>query len=229
MDMGKSCVRFMKLDDLPLDVIGRAIKACTMEQYIAAYDALMSLRKNKRAAAMTLDQRALTVARARRPGRPTTRDWFCRAGQAAAALGPLLEIGLYCGAAGRLPAPPPARPAPCSSPSITTTARRRNQAGGSTTLRSSTRALGAWTPCLSAPHAGGRRARGRRHRGRGRLPTVARHWAIRVGLLFIDGGHAEDVMDVDYEAVVAVRAAGRTARDPRRVRGSAHGGQAPRC
>ena len=53
MDMGKSCVRFKKVDDLPLDVIGRAIKACTMEQYIAAYDASMSLRKNKNGRAAT--------------------------------------------------------------------------------------------------------------------------------------------------------------------------------
>ena len=53
MDMGKSCVRFKKVDDLPLDVIGRAIKACTMEQYIAAYDASMSLRKNKKGRAAT--------------------------------------------------------------------------------------------------------------------------------------------------------------------------------
>lgn len=53
MDMGKSCVRFRKLDDLPLDVIGRAIAACSMEQYIAAYDHSMSLRKNKKARAAT--------------------------------------------------------------------------------------------------------------------------------------------------------------------------------
>ncbi|MBK9740389.1 MAG: DUF1801 domain-containing protein [Actinobacteria bacterium] len=47
LDMGKSCVRFRTLDDLPLDVIGRAVKACSMEQYIEAYNHTMSLRKNK--------------------------------------------------------------------------------------------------------------------------------------------------------------------------------------
>ena len=52
-DMGKSCVRFKRLDDLPLDVIGRAIKACSMEQYIEAYDHSMSLRKNKKGRAAT--------------------------------------------------------------------------------------------------------------------------------------------------------------------------------
>jgi MMP 1-O-methyltransferase len=30
-------------------------------------------------------------------------------------------------------------------------------------------------------------------------PTVARHWGTPLGLLFIDGGHAEDVAMADYE------------------------------
>jgi hypothetical protein len=34
LDMGKSCVRFRKLDDLPLDVIGRAIAACEVDSFI---------------------------------------------------------------------------------------------------------------------------------------------------------------------------------------------------
>ena len=34
LDMGKSCVRFRKLDDLPLDVIGRAIAACDVDSFI---------------------------------------------------------------------------------------------------------------------------------------------------------------------------------------------------
>jgi hypothetical protein len=38
LDMGKSCVRFRSLDDLPLDVIGQAIAAITPEQYIAVYE-----------------------------------------------------------------------------------------------------------------------------------------------------------------------------------------------
>ena len=50
MDIGKSCVRFKKLDDLPLDVIGDAIGAMTLEQYLAGYDHAMSLRANKKGA-----------------------------------------------------------------------------------------------------------------------------------------------------------------------------------
>ena len=49
LDMGKSCVRFRTLDDLPVDVIGRAVAAISMEQYVAEYDHLMSVRANKKA------------------------------------------------------------------------------------------------------------------------------------------------------------------------------------
>lgn len=39
LDMGKSCVRFRKLDDLPLDVIGRAIAGTPPDAFIARYEA----------------------------------------------------------------------------------------------------------------------------------------------------------------------------------------------
>jgi hypothetical protein len=39
LDMGKSCVRFKKADDLPLDAIGRLIAGITPEQHITAYEA----------------------------------------------------------------------------------------------------------------------------------------------------------------------------------------------
>ncbi|HEX3159400.1 MAG TPA: DUF1801 domain-containing protein [Gemmatimonadaceae bacterium] len=39
LDMGKSCVRFRTIDDLPLDVIGRVIASTTPEAYIAHYEA----------------------------------------------------------------------------------------------------------------------------------------------------------------------------------------------
>ena len=35
LDMGKSCVRFKRLDDLPLDVLGRAIRACDVDTFVA--------------------------------------------------------------------------------------------------------------------------------------------------------------------------------------------------
>jgi hypothetical protein len=37
LDMGKSCVRFRSLDDLPLDLVGEAIGAVTVEQFVEAY------------------------------------------------------------------------------------------------------------------------------------------------------------------------------------------------
>lgn len=38
LDMGKSCVHFKKLDDLPLDLIGETISRCTVEKYIQNYE-----------------------------------------------------------------------------------------------------------------------------------------------------------------------------------------------
>jgi hypothetical protein len=37
-DVGKSCVRFRSLDDLPLDVIGRAVAMTPVEAFIASYE-----------------------------------------------------------------------------------------------------------------------------------------------------------------------------------------------
>lgn len=37
LDMGKSCVHFRRLDDLPLDLVGETIRRCTVEQYIDRY------------------------------------------------------------------------------------------------------------------------------------------------------------------------------------------------
>lgn len=47
MDIGKSCVRFRKLDDLPLDVVGRAVAAVSLKDFLAMYDESASLRKSK--------------------------------------------------------------------------------------------------------------------------------------------------------------------------------------
>ncbi len=35
LDMGKSCVRFARLDDLPLDVVGRAVAAMTCDEFVS--------------------------------------------------------------------------------------------------------------------------------------------------------------------------------------------------
>jgi len=38
LDMGKGCIRFRKLEDLPLDVIGEAIRRVSAKAYIAYYE-----------------------------------------------------------------------------------------------------------------------------------------------------------------------------------------------
>ncbi len=39
LDMGKSCVRFKSLDDLPLDVVGQTIAKVGVDDFIAIYEA----------------------------------------------------------------------------------------------------------------------------------------------------------------------------------------------
>jgi uncharacterized protein YdhG (YjbR/CyaY superfamily) len=39
LDMGKSCVRFKKLNDLPLDLIGKAIARTSVDEFVGLYEA----------------------------------------------------------------------------------------------------------------------------------------------------------------------------------------------
>jgi uncharacterized protein YdhG (YjbR/CyaY superfamily) len=50
-DAGKSCVRFKELDDLPLEVIGRAVAAVDLPAFLAQVEAAGSVRKSKKARA----------------------------------------------------------------------------------------------------------------------------------------------------------------------------------
>ena len=55
LDMGKSCVRFKKLDDLALDVIGETIRRVTARKYIEICERALSSRQKapaKKAAAV---------------------------------------------------------------------------------------------------------------------------------------------------------------------------------
>ena len=55
LDLGKSCIRFKKAEDLALDVIGKTIRASTAKKFIALYEASLGDRapsaKTKLAAA----------------------------------------------------------------------------------------------------------------------------------------------------------------------------------
>ena len=44
LDMGKSCVRFKRLDQIPLDVLGEVIGMIPVEEYVARYDAVRGAR-----------------------------------------------------------------------------------------------------------------------------------------------------------------------------------------
>ena len=44
LDMGKSCVRFRRLDDLPLDLIGRTIAAHDVASFVTTYEAARARR-----------------------------------------------------------------------------------------------------------------------------------------------------------------------------------------
>ena len=48
IDIGKSCVRFRALDDLPLDLVSEAIARTPLEEFLALYDRAQSARKKRR-------------------------------------------------------------------------------------------------------------------------------------------------------------------------------------
>lgn len=41
LDMGKSCVRFKKLEDVPLKVVGQAVKRVPVKEFIAHYESVI--------------------------------------------------------------------------------------------------------------------------------------------------------------------------------------------
>ena len=50
LDMGKSCVRFRSLDDVPLDVLAEAFRRMPSQRYIAVYEAALAGGSNGRPA-----------------------------------------------------------------------------------------------------------------------------------------------------------------------------------
>ncbi len=64
LDMGKSCVRFKKIDDVALDVIGKTIKRTPAKKFIAHYEAaLAQTRRPARKTAATKKKTGKTAAR----------------------------------------------------------------------------------------------------------------------------------------------------------------------
>src|SRR5438552_11637552 len=48
LDMGKSCVRFKKIEDLPLDVIGQVVARVPVKNYIARVEEILKQTRQKR-------------------------------------------------------------------------------------------------------------------------------------------------------------------------------------
>jgi len=45
LDMGKSCIRFKKMDQIPFDLIGELCTKMTVESWIEKYESVLALRK----------------------------------------------------------------------------------------------------------------------------------------------------------------------------------------
>jgi Domain of unknown function (DU1801) len=46
LDMGKSCIRFKKIDDIPFELIGKLAAKITVQQWINIYEKTLSSKKN---------------------------------------------------------------------------------------------------------------------------------------------------------------------------------------
>lgn len=64
LDMGKSCVRFKKVEDLALDVIGESIRRVPVKKYVDFYE--QALERNKEASKARSESRKKSGVRRRR-------------------------------------------------------------------------------------------------------------------------------------------------------------------
>ena len=70
LDMGKSCVRFKKVDDVPLKVIGEAIKRVPVKKFIEHYESVIKSIGKRAGMASTRKGRAKTTTG--KPARKST-------------------------------------------------------------------------------------------------------------------------------------------------------------
>jgi hypothetical protein len=77
LDMGKACIRFKKLEDVPLEVIGEAIARVPVQKYIAAVEAVVQSRTKpaavKKSAGKTATRGEKTSVRAPKTPVRTTK------------------------------------------------------------------------------------------------------------------------------------------------------------
>lgn len=69
LDMGKACVRFKKLDDVALDVVGQAFRRISAAAWIATYEASLAGNEPRQAAKKAVAKKAkkATVGKAGQP------------------------------------------------------------------------------------------------------------------------------------------------------------------
>lgn len=48
LDMGKACIRVRRMDEIPFDVIGRAVKRISVEKFLTAYETAIPASRKKR-------------------------------------------------------------------------------------------------------------------------------------------------------------------------------------
>ena len=73
LDMGKSCVRFKRVEDLPLNVIGDTIGSIGMEEYVGIVRKAESLRKSKPKAKANAKAKAKPLAKAKAKTKPIAK------------------------------------------------------------------------------------------------------------------------------------------------------------
>lgn len=66
LDMGKSCVRFKKLGDVALEVIGEAIRRVPAKRYIETYQAMLANTKSAKRATKTASTASTTKSTAKK-------------------------------------------------------------------------------------------------------------------------------------------------------------------
>jgi len=75
LDRGKSCVRFKKLEDLPLSLIGQAIKRMPVKKYIELYETVIKdmVRRASRKGQVRKAGKTASASKRKAPARKTTR------------------------------------------------------------------------------------------------------------------------------------------------------------
>ncbi len=73
LDMGKSCVRFKKLEDVPLKVIGQAVKRVPAKKFIAYYESVIKSAGRRSGRPSTAKRSAAKSAKKSSPKRKTAR------------------------------------------------------------------------------------------------------------------------------------------------------------